>query len=83
MIEYEDMCVGCPPEIGCLGDACPNKNVPVPYCDECNTYADYIVEGKYYCEHCLREQMKREFEALTTEEMLDGFEYIWEEVSDI
>ena len=29
MVEYEDECVGCPPEMSCLGkDGCPNMNVP-------------------------------------------------------
>ena len=28
MIKYEDECVGCPPERGCLGSVCPNRNVP-------------------------------------------------------
>lgn len=35
MVKYEDECVGCPPELGCLGSACPNRNVPHLYCDKC------------------------------------------------
>ena len=35
MIKYEDNCVGCPPEMGCLGSACSNRNVPVFVCDDC------------------------------------------------
>lgn len=28
-----DVC--CPPEMGCLGEYCPNLNVPRHYCDKC------------------------------------------------
>ena len=40
MISYEDECVCCPPEIGCLGSVCPNRNVPHYYCDECGMEFD-------------------------------------------
>lgn len=83
MITYEDHCVGCPPELGCLGESCPHKNVPVSYCDLCGDYADYRVDEKDYCEQCLREQMKCEFDGFTTEEMLEGFGYVWERVSEL
>ena len=39
MIKYENDCVGCPPEIGCLGSSCPNRNVPHTYCDRCSDEA--------------------------------------------
>lgn len=35
MLKHVDECVGCPPEKGCLGSACPNRNVPRWFCDEC------------------------------------------------
>ena len=35
MIKYINECVGCPPERGCLGSACPNRNIPVVFCDMC------------------------------------------------
>ena len=31
MIKYENECVGCPPERGCLGSSCPYMNVPRLY----------------------------------------------------
>ena len=31
----ENMCVGCPPHMGCLGTACPNRNVIVYVCERC------------------------------------------------
>ena len=54
MIEYEDECVGCPPEMGCLGDSCPNRNVPHIYCDKCGEEYEelYRYDGKELCENC-------------------------------
>lgn len=78
MIAYEDYCIGCPKEMGCLGAACPMKNVPVTYCDTCGADAEYEVEGEHYCNQCIRNRLIEEFNSLTTEEMLDGFEYVWE-----
>ena len=40
MIRYEDECVGCPPEMGCLGSICPNRNVPHYFCDYCGEEVD-------------------------------------------
>ena len=55
MIKYEDQCVGCPPEMGCLGSSCPNRNVKVITCDVCGAYGEYEFDGKQYCESCLIE----------------------------
>ena len=65
MIKYEDECVGCPKEMGCLGNACPNRNVPHLYCDECEYEYDelYTCDGKELCEDCLKER----FEKITLE----------------
>ena len=36
MITYEDECCGCAvPGYPCMGSACPNRNVPHMYCDNC------------------------------------------------
>lgn len=57
MIYYEDECVGCPPELGCFGEACPNRKVKHCYCDDCNNEfsADelYIFDDKHLCTECL------------------------------
>ena len=59
MISFEDECVGCPTHMGCLGRACPNKNVPHYYCDECGEEWDpenlHDVDGRMICEECLFE----------------------------
>jgi hypothetical protein len=51
-------CVGCPPEIGCFGDSCPNRNVPRYYCDECGDNAPlYEYEGGEYCIECIKKML--------------------------
>ena len=61
MVRYENECVGCPPEMGCLGDGCPNRNVPRYYCDECGDefYPEdlYEYDGKMWCKECLVEYL--------------------------
>ena len=58
MVTYENECVGCPPEIGCLGTACPNRNVKHLYCDKCGYEAEklYKYDGEELCEECLLER---------------------------
>ncbi len=56
----EDECVGCPPEMGCLGSSCPNKSVKRYYCDECEQEFEpedlYVVDGEELCHDCLLER---------------------------
>lgn len=60
MIRYENNCVCCPSEMGCLGSWCPHRNVEVHYCDECGDELDdiYNVDGEELCEHCLKRRFK-------------------------
>lgn len=54
----EDMCVGCPPHMGCLGAGCPNRNVLICECDECGDDIDpddaIEADGKDYCPECYK-----------------------------
>ena len=63
MIKSENHCVGCPKEMGCMGSACPNRNVEVAYCDVCGCEVDidelYEVNGTDFCEDCLKEEFKK------------------------
>ena len=63
MTRYEDRCCGCAvPGYPCLGSSCPNRNVPVPYCDKCGYEIDgdiYDVDGEELCEDCLKEMFRR------------------------
>ena len=62
MIKLENHCVGCPKEMGCMGDACPNRNVEVAICDNCGEeiYGDvYLVDGQDFCEDCLLDKFRK------------------------
>ena len=52
---YENECVSCPKEIGCLGQMCPRRKVKKLYCDECQDESDklYIFGNEELCEECL------------------------------
>ena len=58
MVVYENECVGCPPEMGCLGSLCPNRNVPHYYCDKCKTEEVlYEYDDGEYCIECIKEKL--------------------------
>ena len=60
MIKYEDECVGCPPNMGCMGDACKYRNVKHLYCDKCEEECEelYLYDKEELCEDCLKKQFK-------------------------
>ena len=62
MIKYEDECVGCPPEIGCVGNACGYRNVKHLYCDKCGEDCEELYIDDYdnqVCEDCLKKQFDK------------------------
>lgn len=63
MITYEDECVGCPREMGCLGSSCPYQDVPHYFCDECDEEYDvkelYDYDGVMLCADCLLKQFPK------------------------
>ena len=60
MLKIEDRCCGCAaPGYPCLGNACPNRNVRVYYCDRCGkkiTGEVYEDDGEDLCEACLNKE---------------------------
>lgn len=63
MRETTNECVGCPPEMGCLGDSCPNRNVTRLYCDECGDETQlYYYDGQELCIDCITELLKETLE---------------------
>lgn len=72
MREYENQCVGCPSEMGCLGIGCPNRNVPIDYCDQCGCEgATYRIDGEDLCDDCASEYMQEEFSNLSIHEQAE------------
>ena len=60
MKTINDECVGCPKEMGCLGEICPNRNVTRLYCDKCNEETDlYYYDGQELCIDCIIEQLEQ------------------------
>lgn len=63
MIKYEDWCVGCSSVLDrpCLGDSCPNRNVPILYCDECGDEALELFEfdGQELCIDCIKKRLTK------------------------
>lgn len=59
MVTYENLCVSCPSNMGCIGDACMYRNVPVLTCDECGSEVDELYEVDFdndqRCLDCLLE----------------------------
>lgn len=55
MIKYENECVGCPPEMGCMGSACPNSNVMHLICDKCGEEVERLrdYDGEQWCDDCI------------------------------
>jgi len=62
MKKIENQCVGCPPERGCMGSACPHRDVEVIYCDCCGCEIGdelYEVDGEDLCEDCLKDRFRK------------------------
>lgn len=54
MRRYVNNCVGCPPERGCLGSACPKRRVLEISCDECGDDGEiFDYDGQELCRDCL------------------------------
>lgn len=59
MIRYENECVGCPPEMGCMGAACRYRKVPHYYCDECDKEETlFKFEGEELCITCIKKRLE-------------------------
>lgn len=62
MIVYENECCGCAvPSYPCMGDACPNRNVPHYYCDKCDEEVEelYETEDGELCAECVLKMFEK------------------------
>lgn len=83
MRKHENHCVGCPEGMGCLGRSCPYVDVPVDYCDSCNSEgAEYRIDGEDYCEECAKEYLKDAFNDLTITEQAEALDIDIERIDD-
>lgn len=69
MKKIENHCCDCAtPGYPCMGDACPNRNVTVYYCDKCDPKCNwplvevFEVDGDDLCEECLKKMFKKDME---------------------
>lgn len=62
MIKFENECVGCPKEMGCLGSGCPYTHVPYLVCDTCGNEVEYLYDtcSGQLCEDCATDEDKEE-----------------------
>lgn len=62
MKRYENGCVGCPPEMGCVGGFCPQRELVIYVCDRCGDDIDdddvYMVDDKHLCQSCLLSEFR-------------------------
>lgn len=62
----ESKCVDC--QLPCLKQGCPYYQVEVAYCDNCNSEADYEVDGEDLCKDCTESLLNECFNDLSIEE---------------
>lgn len=74
MLRYENECVGCHSEIGCMGDICPNRNVPRRYCDICRDPACCTIDDNDYCDFHAHELIEDLFSGLSLEEKAEALD---------
>ena len=59
MKKIENECVGCPPEMPCLGNRCKYRNVVRFYCDRCKEENKlYHYGDEELCEECLLKEFE-------------------------
>lgn len=59
MMEEINDCVGCPPEMGCIGNSCKYRRVPHWCCDKCGAEETlYYVDNQELCESCALEALE-------------------------
>ena len=61
MRKTENECIGCPPELGCVGDtSCPYRNVTRYYCDKCGEEEQlYEYDDRELCISCIEDELTK------------------------
>lgn len=69
MLKYENECVNCPSDIGCISEGCPYRKVKHFYCDCCGEDdAKYRIDDYDLCEPCATKYLNDIFVEFTTED---------------
>ena len=56
LIKVENECIGCPPELGCIGSACRYSKVTRYYCDECGDEKKlFYYDDRELCLSCIED----------------------------
>ena len=63
MVKIEDECLDCSAGTRgiCKGSACPNRNVPHLYCDDCGEEEDELfeIDGLELCIDCVQSRLTK------------------------
>lgn len=60
MRRVENECIGCPPELGCIGSACRYSKVTRYYCDECGDETKlFDFDGRELCLSCIEDLLEQ------------------------
>lgn len=72
-IRFENECVGCPKEMGCLGSGCPYTHVPYLVCDSCGDEVEklYDTEDGQLCEDCCAGRNKEDYTVIDEDNVFD------------
>ena len=74
-ILYESSCVGCVPDLPCMGAGCGGYgSKPVYCCDFCDDPAVYHIDGSDFCEYCAKDYLINAFKDLTVKGMAELLE---------
>ena len=79
-------CVGCPPEMGCMGRACQMCWVTKMFCDDCGNEVEELYQMDYnnnkynrpyhLCEDCFNEYLAQQYPHITYDNCEDfGYDY--------
>lgn len=75
-IKYESLCVGCAPDLPCMGSSCSlYAPSPVILCDVCDGRAEYRIDGSDLCEEHAKgylEELFRDYPIREMAELVDA-----------
>lgn len=72
MMTLESDCVGCSPDLPCLGCSCKYfGRSPHFHCDVCGSDANFQLDDKDYCSDCLSQKLREEFDELSIVEQAE------------